>query len=180
MPWEETDTQIRHQLLDPDGFQDKSFRTIPIKKDKPRIWGIIGKLKGKTTTTLQALRFPKEDGWTMAKAKEWVKGHGDRLKEAVMFEDKATKDFLFEVKEVTEAGEFTGILSVYDVIDLGGDLVEPGPSSRRSRKAVGLYLVCGSTAIQSDCSKSMIPARPWKSRANWLWRLLKRARPMLL
>lgn len=126
MPWEETDTQIRHQLLDPDGFQDKSFRTIPIKKDKPRIWGIIGKLKGKTTTTLQALRFPKEDGWTMAKAKEWVKGHGDRLKEAVMFEDKATKDFLFEVKEVTEAGEFTGILSVYDVVDLGGDLVEPG------------------------------------------------------
>src|SRR5678816_2268149 len=39
----------------------------------------------------------------------------------------ATKDFRFEIKEVSDdTGTFTGMLSVYNVVDLGNDLVEPG------------------------------------------------------
>jgi len=75
MPWEETENEIRHRVRDPEDFQPDSFRTITLKEDKPRVFAIIGKLKGETTTTIQALRFPKEDGWTLEKAKEWVAKH---------------------------------------------------------------------------------------------------------
>jgi uncharacterized protein len=37
-----------------------------------------------------------------------------------------TKGFRFDVKGVAEDGSFEGLLSVYNVVDLGGDLVEPG------------------------------------------------------
>ncbi len=37
-----------------------------------------------------------------------------------------TKAFKFEIKELTDKGEFTGIASVYGVEDLGGDVIEPG------------------------------------------------------
>lgn len=37
-----------------------------------------------------------------------------------------TKDYRLDVKSVSEEGEFEGMLSVYNVVDLGGDLVEPG------------------------------------------------------
>ncbi|MCL5999416.1 MAG: hypothetical protein M1546_25640 [Chloroflexi bacterium] len=36
---------------------------------------VLGKLKGEDHMTIQALRFPKSDGWTLEKAKEWVKSH---------------------------------------------------------------------------------------------------------
>ena len=75
MPWEETENEIRHRVRDPEDFQPDSFRTITLKEDKPRVFAIIGKLKGETTTTIQALRFPKEDGWTLEKAKQWVAKH---------------------------------------------------------------------------------------------------------
>lgn len=38
----------------------------------------------------------------------------------------ATKDYRIDVKSVSEEGQFEGMLSVYNVVDLGGDLVEPG------------------------------------------------------
>ena len=75
--WDEIDNEIRYRIKDPDLFEDDSFRTIKIKKDKPRINGIIGKLKGEDTTTLQSLRFPKDDDWTLEEAKQWVKDHPD-------------------------------------------------------------------------------------------------------
>jgi HK97 family phage prohead protease len=34
--------------------------------------------------------------------------------------------FSFEVKELTDTGKFSGLASVYNVIDQGSDLVEPG------------------------------------------------------
>lgn len=36
------------------------------------------------------------------------------------------KAFEFEIKQITDAGEFEGIASVYGVEDLGGDVIEPG------------------------------------------------------
>jgi hypothetical protein len=75
--WDETDNEIAYRVKDPALFQDGSFRTIQIKKDKPRVNGIVGKLKDEDTMTLQSLRFPKEDGWTMDDAKQWVEDHPD-------------------------------------------------------------------------------------------------------
>lgn len=78
--FEETDEYIRYRVKNPDRFQEGSFRTITIKKDKPRVKAVIGRLKGETETTLQSLLFPKEDDWTIPKAREWVKAHPDVLK----------------------------------------------------------------------------------------------------
>jgi HK97 family phage prohead protease len=79
--WEESDGEIKHRIRDPKLFEQDSFRTIPIKKDSPKINAIAGKLKGETTMTLQSLRFPKDEGWDMEKARTWVKDHPDVSKE---------------------------------------------------------------------------------------------------
>ena len=39
---------------------------------------------------------------------------------------KEVKSYDFELKSLSEAGQFEGLLSVYNVVDLGGDLIEPG------------------------------------------------------
>uniref|UniRef100_A0A6M3MAE4 Uncharacterized protein n=1 Tax=viral metagenome TaxID=1070528 RepID=A0A6M3MAE4_9ZZZZ len=56
------------RVKSPDSFQADSFRRI--KQNKLSI--IIGRLKGKTTTTTQAFRYPKED-WTEAQARAHCK-----------------------------------------------------------------------------------------------------------
>jgi len=72
---EETEDSIRIRVKDPGGFQEGSFRTIPIDKDRG-IQAVIGKLEGETTTTVQAYIFNKEKGnWTVASAQAWVKEH---------------------------------------------------------------------------------------------------------
>lgn len=71
--WDETDDYCRLRLREPGEFQEGSFRTITLKKDKPRIMSIMGRLKGEKTLTKQNVMFPKEDGWTLAKAKVYVK-----------------------------------------------------------------------------------------------------------
>jgi len=73
---EETENEIRIRRRNPNLFQKDSFRRITIKKASPRVFAIIGKLIGKTSTTVQAYRFPKSDGWTIAKASKWVKDNG--------------------------------------------------------------------------------------------------------
>jgi hypothetical protein len=78
--WDDAENEIRYRIKEPNLFEQDSFRTIPIKKDDPKINGIAGKLKGETTMTLQSLRFPKPD-WDMAKAQDWVKAHPDIKKD---------------------------------------------------------------------------------------------------
>ena len=79
--WEDMPNEIRFRIRDPKLFQDDSFKRIPIKQDKPKIFGIAGKLKEDTSLTLQSLRFPKDDDWTLAKAKVWVEAHPDITKD---------------------------------------------------------------------------------------------------
>lgn len=76
--WEETDNEIRHRIKEPSNFS--SFKSFMLKKDKPRVRALYGKVKGTSKWEIQSLRFPKEDGWTMGSAKKWVKDHGDSLK----------------------------------------------------------------------------------------------------
>jgi hypothetical protein len=80
--WEETENEIRHRLRDPADFQADSFRRITLQQKKPRVFAIVGRLKGETTTTVQSVRFPLDDGWTMAEAKKWMADHPDLAKEA--------------------------------------------------------------------------------------------------
>ncbi len=83
--FEESENEIRYRIRNPGGFQQDSFRRIAIQQSKPRVYGIIGKMEGETTTTLQALRFPKGDGWTIPKARAWVKSHSDITKRGYGF-----------------------------------------------------------------------------------------------
>lgn len=79
--------EIRYRVRDPGLFQDDSFRRLKMKSNPPypsHLFAIIGRLKGKTTTTIQALRFPKkiggEDAWNLTNAKAWLKKNPDVTK----------------------------------------------------------------------------------------------------
>lgn len=135
MPWEEVGTEIRHRIKDPADFQEGSFRRITLKASKPRVFAVVGKLKNETAMTIQALRFPTADGWTVAKAKIWVRDHYQKsekeFEEAQAMSECERKEYRFDVKTVsTEEGTFEGVLSVYDVVDLGNDLIEKGAFTR--------------------------------------------------
>jgi len=82
-PWEETTGEIRQRVQDPSKFDDESFRssTLPGTRGIRIIvacpvgkWDDVNK-RCKVGMQLQAYRFSKEAGWTLAKAKEWYKEH---------------------------------------------------------------------------------------------------------
>ena len=80
--WDETDNMIRYRVREPKLFVEGSFRSVPIKKDKPRVNSLMGKLKDNPDVmTIQSLSFPKEDDWTLSKAKDWLKDHQSLLKQ---------------------------------------------------------------------------------------------------
>ncbi len=137
--FEQTENEIRYRLRNPDGFQDGSFRRIALQQSKPRVFAIIGKLEGATTTTLQALRFPKGDGWTIAKASAWTRAHPDVLKkganllkiDGLEIQDSAINPVEkdagsvtgFSVKKVDEDEHIVGgIIYEPDVEDAQGDM----------------------------------------------------------
>jgi len=107
--WDETETSFRFRVRDPGLFQEGSFRTVPIKKDKPRVNSVMGRLKDETTLTVQSIIFPKEDDWDLAGAKAWLKEHEDltkggekamKLKEVELLVDSNKKEVF-----ITENGE---------------------------------------------------------------------------
>ncbi len=59
---------------------------MTLKTSKPRIFALVGPIKGETKTSLQALRFPKSDGWTLSSAKSWVADHPEIKKEIILVE----------------------------------------------------------------------------------------------
>lgn len=77
------------RLRDPGAFENDSFRRI--KQGKLSI--IIGRLRGKTTTTAQTYRYPKED-WTEAAARAHCKEAGGS------FEAASNQAQEMEVKEM--------------------------------------------------------------------------------
>ena len=72
---EATENFFRVRLRDPDQFT--RLRQIPLKRGKPRIFAVVGRLRGETTTTLQSILFPKEDGWTRDSVQSWMRDHPD-------------------------------------------------------------------------------------------------------
>lgn len=65
------------RLKSPDGFQPESFRRI--KQGRLNI--IIGRLKGETTTTAQAYRYPTED-WSEGEARDHCREAGGKFEPA--------------------------------------------------------------------------------------------------
>lgn len=63
------------RIRDPGDFQADSFRSKDLPKPeggKGSVRMILGRLKGETTMTVQAYRFPA-DLYTVAEAKQWLK-----------------------------------------------------------------------------------------------------------
>ena len=87
---DENDDSFRYRLKDPSRFEDGSFRTIVLKKSKPIVKAVIGRLKGKSVTTLQTLIFPKDQGWDSSKVRKWVSDHRGSLKRALTYGLKVT------------------------------------------------------------------------------------------
>lgn len=65
------------RVREPGEFQKGSFRRISRKADGKTLDIIIGKLKGKTTTTTQAFRYPKDE-WTSDAARKHCKDHSGK------------------------------------------------------------------------------------------------------
>lgn len=65
------------RIREPGQFQENSFRRII----QGRLSVIIGKLKGQSSTTVQAFRYPTED-WTEAEARKHCKEQGGRFEPA--------------------------------------------------------------------------------------------------
>lgn len=81
MPLEETENEIRARLQSPDKYDPDSFRRSPFKGSKG-VDAIFGCPKGnwkggrcQVGMQIQSLRFSKEAGWTLAKARAWLKEH---------------------------------------------------------------------------------------------------------
>ncbi|MFH1287180.1 MAG: hypothetical protein ABII25_00590 [bacterium] len=90
--WDETDSNYRYRIKNPDEFENGSFRTIALKKDKPKIMAVIDKLKGETSTTIQTVIFPKKENWTMATAKKWIEQNPDIVKSLEINDDVLVRD----------------------------------------------------------------------------------------
>jgi len=77
MPIDVTDKYIRVRVAKPSAFDEDSFRTTWINRSKG-IKAIVGKKKGKSSTSVQSYLFDKEK-WSVGEAKKWVKSHGHTI-----------------------------------------------------------------------------------------------------
>lgn len=88
-------------------FRADTLRRKTLKASKPRVIGVIGLLKAKDEYRLQALRFPRDDGWDLVKAKAWLKDHPDVVKE---LEEAAECLDVWDLTDDTMEELFTSIL----------------------------------------------------------------------
>ena len=79
-------TEHSARIKDPDSFQEGGFRRI--KLPGSQVIAIIGKLKGESSTTIQAYRFPIEY-FTEAESRQWLK---DNDIEYITFEPATGKE----------------------------------------------------------------------------------------
>jgi len=84
-----TEDYIRLRQRDPGDFEEGSFRTITLNA-RDGIRAVIGKLDGKTTTTVQSYLFELSKSWTVERATSWVKKHGGKY-QAKEFSSRASR-----------------------------------------------------------------------------------------
>jgi cation transport regulator len=102
-----TENYIRLRQKDPNDFEKDTFRTIILSKSRG-IHAIIGRLKGKATTTIQSYLFEKNK-WNVKDAQTWVKKHqgsidnGNENAILSLDEDSSEEEFLVSVQEFEQA-----------------------------------------------------------------------------
>lgn len=115
--WDETETSFRYRVHPPSDFQDGTFRTVPIKRNKPRVNSVMGKKKNDDNMSIQALIFPKEDDWTLEEAKAWLDEHEDLKKDFDIF-DMIEKIFdLIETDNEINSSEYEHEFEIDDDIE---------------------------------------------------------------
>jgi len=82
MPWENTEQYIRSGHRNTDEFQTDTLKTITLDAEAG-IKAVIGKPKNKHTMEVLSYLFEKNKGWTIDKAKEWLKKHHNPTEEHV-------------------------------------------------------------------------------------------------
>lgn len=127
MPIERTEKFIRVRVKMSGDFEKGSFKTITIS-EKEGIKSVIGRLKGKTTTSTQAYLFDLKKGWTESKAAKWVKDHGHKI--------LSTKIINVKFQEITQSSNIymsdDGKLHVLVNLPTDIDLSEDGKSNVRA------------------------------------------------
>jgi len=102
-----TEHYIRLRQKDPNDFEKDTFRTIPLSQSRG-IKAIIGRLKGKTTTTIQSYLFEKEK-WNVKDAQTWVKKHqssidnGNESSLLLLDEDFSAEEYTVSAQEFEQA-----------------------------------------------------------------------------
>lgn len=105
---EETENFIHIPVRSASSFVDDSFRTITLSESQG-IKSVIGKLKSDPDgpTKIQKYMFDKDKGWTMEKAKKWVKDHKeDGLPADVEKEESARERLLQDAQIRAEFVQF--------------------------------------------------------------------------
>ncbi len=104
MPIDVTDNYVRIRQRDPGDFQKNTLRTITFDKARG-IKAVVGRLKGKTTTTVQTLLLPT-DKFTKAQAIKWARSHDFKASEEAemettiaLQEEKWTRAFINDLDD---------------------------------------------------------------------------------
>lgn len=116
---EETEEKIHIPVRDKGQFVGSSFRTISLSKEQG-IQAVIGKLKSDPdgSTKIQKYIFDKGKGWTMEKAKSWIKEHKDEAYEVLRdaLRELIPSDALYNVaSKMIDAVEATKDLSLEQI-----------------------------------------------------------------
>ena len=93
MPIEAVGQEIRARIKEPSLFIDSTFRTKYLSESQG-IYSIMGKLKSDPNggMVIQAYRFKKDKGWTLAKVKAWIKSHKLQVKAIEIINEIFRKD----------------------------------------------------------------------------------------
>lgn len=140
---EETADYIHIPIRSKGLFVDTSFRTISIS-DSKGIKAVIGKLKTDPggSTKVQKYLFAKAKGWTMEKAKSWVKEHKAEIEDFIFNE--------FGIVNIQSNGIFSSSISetsqmvakvwtrafINDLPDAAFAYIESGGKKDESEKTV--------------------------------------------
>lgn len=86
------------RLVDPEEFEQDSFRTITREHEGKEYLVIVGRKKGEDSTSEQSYRYPK-DVWSEDEARSHCENHDGQLFEPASEEEEEAKDSSNEVKQ---------------------------------------------------------------------------------
>lgn len=126
------------RVRNPGDFKPESFRRKKIKTTKGGVFIIVGRLKGKVTTTTQAYRFSIQQ-WTAKEAREWLKENKIKV---LLFEPatgKKDKTGAYASEETTPEGEnMEETMDLKEFLASNPDAKTAHESALASAKAAGV------------------------------------------